>query len=155
MLELVIFGFLLLATFIIATALNTAKYTAAKPTADTILTVLGETKAKTKVNTGVFEYDRATLEKFPKAAHQAEDYSGPGIGTVMDYESIDFRTLLFYSAGSKKVQKMLQRDEIGPWIVALSKNDKQLTWANDGPLMLINQMDDKQKVARLIRIEAK
>jgi hypothetical protein len=155
MLDLVIFGFALLATFIIAAAINTTKHTAAKPSADTVLTIIGETKAGTKVNSGIFEYDRAVLKGLVKPPEPSQDYVGPDIQDVMSKEGIDYRTLLFYSAGSKKVQKMLQKDELGPWIVAISKKDKELTWANDGPFMLFNQKDEKEKVARLIRIEAK
>jgi hypothetical protein len=155
MLDVVTLGFVLLATFIIALALDTPKHSAAKPSADTVLTVVGETKAGTKVNAGVFEFDRALLKLLAKSAEPSQDYIGPDVQSVLSRESIDYRTLLFYSAGSKKVQKMLQKDELGPWIVAISKKDKELTWANDGPFMLFNQKDDTQKVARLIRIEAK
>ena len=158
MLEFVLIGFLVLVIFVVILAVTAEKKGKVDSSAkDAVLSVTGENRSDAKISSGSFEYDRDALKKLAGTIDPAMQYVGPRVHTIMADAKIDYRTLLFYTAGSKKVQKMLQKDEAGKdaWIVAIASKDKDLTWSDGGPFMLVNRTDATQNVARLLKIEAK
>jgi hypothetical protein len=119
--------------------------------------IIGETKSAHKATPGVFEFTWEDLKKLTAASTSPSDYNGPSVTSLLLSASISYSSLIFYSAGSKKARKLLQRWQLHeqPWIIAIERGGKPLNWNNGGPFILMNRRQKAQQVPRLIRIEAK
>jgi len=154
MLDFVLIGFGVLFFIVLILASNPSKPSSTK--SDAVLTVTGESQAAFKTSSGTYEYRYDDLKNLavqprPKDA----EYYGPRLDQLL--QGITYSSLLFYSSGSKKVQKLMTPKDIGGWIIAIEKREKPLSWAEDGPYLLYKKGEkDKSKfVPRLLRIEAK
>ncbi len=154
MLDFVLIGFLMLTTIVLLSSTEKKKKKdGEKP--DSVLTISGETKSANKTSSGTYEFTYDELKNLVEGGKEDAEYFGPPLERLFNELKLSYSTVLFYSAGSKKVQRLLQRKEIKDWIVAVEKKKKPLSWENDGPFLLLNEKDDTKRVPRLLRIEAK
>jgi hypothetical protein len=158
MLDFVFFGFLALVVIVLIWAMGGKSKKSGGEKSDAVLTVSGETKSSNKTSSGTYEYtydDLKALAVLNGRSPEGADYFGPTLEVLFTKHDISYSSALFYSAGSKKVQRLLQRGEIKDWLVAIEKDKKPLSWKSDGPFLLLNEKDTTKRVPHLLRIEAK
>jgi hypothetical protein len=158
-LEFLIYGFPALAgAFVAVLFWKSKKNTKAEPKKhDAVLTITGETISSNKVSGGTYEFRYERLKELAGPRLEEDEHHGPSLKVLLDELKLDCSSLLFYSAGSKRVQKLLPKGDAASWIVAVDKGDAALTWENDGPYLLYKkgEEDTSKFVPRLIKIEAK
>lgn len=152
MLEFVAFGFVILSVWVLFWAISGSPFTLRS---DAVLIIIGETKSAHKATPGIFEFTWEDLRKL--AVNSGAEYNGPSVTSLLLSAGISYSSLIFYSAGSKKAQKLLQSWEVQcePWIIAIERRRVPLSWANGGPFLLLNRGQQSKRVPRLVRIEAK
>jgi hypothetical protein len=158
MLDFVLFGFGFLVFFIAVLSLGGLSKKSDPGKHDAVLTVVGDNLAAFKMSASTYEYRYDDLKGLAGKRPKDADYFGPPLKELLTSAGlVTYSGLLLYSAGSKKVQKLLAKDDVSGWIVAIEKREKPLSWKDDGPYLLYKETEkDKTKyVPRLLRIEAK
>jgi hypothetical protein len=158
MLDFVLFGFAFLVILLVILALSGNPKKAAPKKHDAVLTIAGENLANFKTSAGTYDYRYDDLKTLAGKRPDDAVFFGPELTHVLTSAGLmSYASLLFFSAGSKKVQKLLSKDDVGGWIVAIEKREKPLSWDNDGPYLLYkkSEKDRSKYVPRLLRIEAK
>jgi hypothetical protein len=158
MLDFVFFGFLGLVAIVFIRSMGGKSKKSGGEKSDAVLTVSGETKSSNKTSSGTYEYtydDLKALAVLNGKTCEGAEYFGPTLEQLFAQLVFSYSSVLFYSAGSKKVQRLLQKGEIKDWIIAVERDEKPLSWKSDGPFLLLNKKDNTKRVPRLLRIEAK
>jgi hypothetical protein len=158
MLDFVLFGFVFLVLFMVVLSSGGPSKNSASDKHDAVLTVVGDNLASFKSSAGTYEYRYDDLKGLARKRPKDAEYFGPTLREVLTSAGLGtYSGVLLYSAGSKKVQKLLSKDDVSGWIVAIEKREKPLSWKDDGPYLLYKESEkDKTKyVPRLLRIEAK
>ena len=153
MLDFVAYGFVILSLWVLYWAIAGSPFTLRS---DAVLIIVGETKNAHKATAGIFEFTWEDLKKL-SVNSSGIDYNGPSVTSLLLSAGITYSSLIFYSAGSKKAQKLLQRCNVHeePWIIAIERGRAPLSWGNGGPFLLLNRSQQSKRTPRLVRIEAK
>jgi hypothetical protein len=158
MLDFVFFCFFFLVVVVAIWAFGDQSPSSSSKKHDAVLIVAGDNYTGNKVTSTIYEYKYQKLKELAGGNAKDSGYYGPQVRQVLtDAGMSSASSVLFYTAGSKKVQKMVAGKDLDGWIIAIDRGDKPLSWdGRYGPYLLYKKTADRSKyVPRLLRIEAK